>query len=73
MDTQDDALRRLLSDKSDKLEELKRQKLGQQGYRRSLKAFLEADAAVQKALLAQFEERSWRAGSPPAELPGSGH
>jgi hypothetical protein len=48
---------RLLADKAGKLEELKRRKPGQKGYKRTLKAFLEADAAAQKALLARWDER----------------
>jgi hypothetical protein len=47
--------RELLADKAEKLEELQRRKPGQKGYKRSLRAFLEADAAVQSALLAHID------------------
>jgi hypothetical protein len=56
MDASDDEHLRLLADKAEKLEALKRRKPGQKGYRRTLKAFLDADAAVQKVLLARWDE-----------------
>jgi hypothetical protein len=56
---------RLLADKAEKLEELKRRKPGQKGYKRTLKAFLDADAAAQKALLARWDEHLETSGAGP--------
>jgi hypothetical protein len=56
---------RLLADKAGKLEELRRRKPGQKGYMRTLKAFLDADAAAQKALLARWDERLEGPGASP--------
>jgi hypothetical protein len=47
--------RRLIAEKAEKLEDLRKCKPGQKHYRRSLKEFLEADAKTQKALLQQIE------------------
>jgi len=55
MDADDEAHRRLLSIKAEKLEALGARKPGQKGYKRRLRAFLEADAAVQAALLARID------------------
>jgi hypothetical protein len=46
---------RLLADKTEKLEELLKRKPGQKHYKQSLKAFLDADAKAQKALLRQLK------------------
>jgi hypothetical protein len=45
----------LLADKAEKLQELLKRKPGQKHYKRSLKAFLDADAKAQKALLHQLK------------------
>ena len=45
----------LLADKAERLEELLKRKPGQKHYKRSLKAFLDADAKAQKALLHQLK------------------
>jgi hypothetical protein len=42
-------------DKADKLQELLQRKPGQKHYKRSLMAFLDADAKAQKALLHQLQ------------------
>jgi hypothetical protein len=55
MGVNDGSYGELLADKAGKLEELRQRKPGQKGYKRSLRAFLEADAAVQSALLAHIE------------------
>lgn len=47
--------RRLIEEKAEKLEDLRKRKPGQKNYKQSLKAFLEADARTQKALLAHIE------------------
>jgi hypothetical protein len=47
--------RRLIAEKAEKLEDLRKRKPGQKHYRRSLREFLEADAKTQKALLQQIE------------------
>jgi hypothetical protein len=65
MGTADDEHLRLLADKAAKLEELKRRKPGQKGYKRTLKAFLDADAAAQKVLLALWDERLETSGASP--------
>lgn len=51
----DPEYRRLMAEKAESLEDLRKRKPGQKHYRRSLKAFLEADAKTQKALLEQIE------------------
>lgn len=45
----------LLAEKAGKLEELRRRKPGQKHYKRSLRAYLDADAAVQSALLSRID------------------
>ena len=45
----------LLAAKASQLEDLLKRKPGQKHYKRSLKAFLEADAKAQKALLLRLE------------------
>jgi hypothetical protein len=45
----------LLADKAEKLQELLKRKPGQKHYKRSLKAFLDADAKAQKALLRRLQ------------------
>lgn len=47
--------RRLVQKKAERLEDLRKRKPGQKNYKRSLKAFLEADAKTQKALMQQIE------------------
>jgi hypothetical protein len=54
VETPDPGCRRLLEDKAEKLEDLRKRKPGQKNYKRSLRAFLEADAKAQKALLARI-------------------
>jgi hypothetical protein len=46
----------LLGEKAQRLTDLLNRKPGQKGYKRSLRAFLEADAAAQRALLAQIDQ-----------------
>jgi hypothetical protein len=55
MDGDDGSYRELLANKAEKLEELRKRKPGQKGYKRRLRAFLDADAAVQDALLAHID------------------
>jgi hypothetical protein len=45
----------LLAEKAEKLQDLMQRKPGQTHYKRSLSAFLDADAKAQKALLARLE------------------
>jgi hypothetical protein len=47
---------KLLADKAEKLQDLMRRKPSQKHYKHSLKAFLDADAKAEKALLAHLEE-----------------
>jgi hypothetical protein len=47
--------RRLVEEKAEMLEDLRKRKPGQKNYKRSLKAFLEADAKTQKALIERIE------------------
>lgn len=49
---------RLLAEKADRLADLLKRKPGQKQYRASLKAFLEADAKAEKALVRQVERQS---------------
>ena len=62
----DPEYRRLVAEKAEMLEELRKRKPGQKNYRRSLKAFLDADAKTQKALLEQIERepRHFESDSP---------
>jgi hypothetical protein len=48
---------RLLAEKAEKLEDLRKRHPGGKHYKRSLRAFLEADAKAQKALLKVIERR----------------
>lgn len=48
--------RRLLEDKAEKLTDLMKRSPGQKHYKRSLTAFLEADAKAQKALMKHIGE-----------------
>jgi hypothetical protein len=47
---------RLLMEKAEKLADLRNRKPGQKHYKRSLKAFLDADAKAQTALLLQIQQ-----------------
>ena len=57
---------RLLAEKAERLEELLKRKPGQKGYKRRLRAFLEADAQTQRLLLDHIE----RSLGGPAEVMG---
>jgi hypothetical protein len=54
----------LLAEKAQRLTDLLKRKPGQKGYKRSLRAFLEVDAAAERALLPQIDQ----AGSPTPEF-----
>ena len=54
----DSKYRRLLAEKSDRLADLMKRKPGQKHYKQSLKAFLEADAKAQAALINRIELRA---------------
>jgi hypothetical protein len=58
--------RRLLAEKAERLADLQARKPGQKGYKRSLRAFLEADAAAQQALLDRIEAVPAATPEPPA-------
>jgi hypothetical protein len=51
-----EAYERLLVEKAERLTDLQNRKPGQKHYKRSLKAFLDADARLQKALLEKIEQ-----------------
>jgi hypothetical protein len=51
----DPDLERLLADKAEALEDLRHRKPGEKNYKRSLKAFLDADAKAQKVLLEKLD------------------
>lgn len=59
----------LKADKADKLKQLMKRKPGQKGYKRSLKAFLEADAKFEKHLIKRLkltDGTSSKDATPPA-------
>jgi hypothetical protein len=67
MDTPD--YQQLLADKAERLADLKARKPGQKGYKRSLKAFLDADAAAQNSLLERLNGRLARPAAEPDATP----
>jgi hypothetical protein len=55
--TSRDAFKRLEGAKADRLKQLLKRKPGHKGYRSALRAYLEADAELQRAIIEQLTAR----------------